>query len=369
MNKKKVAFLAYTDYGNTMTYWSHAINTHSSLYESKIICIIPHQFNYDIQHDIDLSPNSDNGNLSIDGSKRQAAIHWLLECDHIIFAEEMSLLSSPRRYRSLQLFQQIFGFHLLELKAAKASLKLYIHHCGIDYRQAYKEFDEINDQYFDKILIGVDLYRLSPKTDKHCVPVAAYQSNTSIVETINIIEKKFNEDVLRVFHAPSSHTTKGTESIKKVVQASFNLLPSHIKKQVVYEETVPPVPNAQIIDIKKKSHIYIDQFHQEIGGYGISSVEALAFGNIVLSSIHKLDKDALELQCLTKSRAEQFPIIDTTMDLELFQKKLLELFVTPMSILKKKAIDSFNFYNEIFTFESISKRFEEDILIRDENAR
>lgn len=365
MKMKKVAFLAYTDYGNVMTNWSHAINKYSSKYTSKIICVIPHKFSYEIQHDIDLSSSNLGGNIIIDEKNKKEAMEWLLQSDHIVFAEEMSLLNFPRRYKTMQVFQQIFGFHLLELKASKPSLKLYIQHCGMDYRSGHKQFDEINEQYFDRILMGVDLYRLTPKTSKYCVSVASYQTPLSLNNSIEMIKQKFSGTSLKVFHAPSSYSTKGTEEIRKVVSATFNKLPSNSQFEITYEESVPPVPNSQIINSKIKSHIYIDQFHAEIGGYGISSIEALACGNIVFSSIHKLETDAIELQFLTKEKVERFPIIDTSMDLELFQKKLLKVLVTPMDQLKSEAINSFEFYNETYTYKALSHRFEEHVFIED----
>ncbi|PCJ17067.1 MAG: hypothetical protein COB02_14520 [Candidatus Cloacimonadota bacterium] len=361
MKKIKVCFLAYTDYGNTMTYWSHAINKYSTKYESKIICITPHQFQYEINHDVDLSISNENGALNIDQAKKNEAIEWILQCDQIIFAEEMSLFNNPRRYKSMQVFQQILGFHLLELKMSNPLLKLHIWHCGIDYRLAHKQFDEINEQYFDKILLGGDLYRLSPKTKKYYVPIVSYQTKESNGDIFKLILKKFNDDIIKVFHAPSSHSTKGTETIRKVVQEVFNQLPSYLNDKVVYEEITPPVKNVEIIEMKKKSHIYIDQYHQDIGGYGISSVEALAYGNIVLSSIHCMEPDALELQCQSKEMAKEFPIIDTSLDLEVFKNKLIKLLVTPKIELRDKAIKSFEFYQKLFTFKAISNYFEQII--------
>ena len=47
--------------------------------------------------------------------------------------------------------------------------------------------------------------------------------------------------------------------------------------------------NSEIIELKKRTDIYIDQYNNEIGGFGTSSIEALNYGCITLCTINKLN--------------------------------------------------------------------------------
>lgn len=361
MNKKKLAIFAYTDYGNTMTYWCHAINGFSKKIEAKIICVVPHRFSYSVKHDIDLCFETEGSSgLQVDVQKREEAKQWLLDCDHLIFAEEMRLLENPLRYRSFALFREIMGFCISELRAFKPSLRTYIHHCGMDYRSAHQQFNLINEQYFDRILVGVDLYRFTPGSSRYMIPIASYQSRHSHQDVRNKINQKFEAKKLKIFHSPSSHLSKGTELIRRVVKKVLAEI-SVNELSIEYFDVNPPIPNEQIIQHKLESHVFIDQVH-DIGAYGISSVEALAMGNIVFSAMHNISPKALELQCLGKDNASRFPILETTMNEEEFGYRLKNLILKPRKELKQMALDSFQFYLDLMSFEALAKRFEDYVL-------
>ena len=81
--------------------------------------------------------------------------------------------------------------------------------------------------------------------------------------------------------------------------------------------------NCEVIRIKKESYIYIDQFHVDISGYGISFIEALAYGNIVLASIQNISEASLINQCGSKTNRDDFPIIYTGITKESLVGELL----------------------------------------------
>ena|GEM_PF-1711953 len=360
---KKVSFIGLCDYGNTMTYWAHALNECSLKYEAKVICAHPHRFQYKYHHHINLCPElpDSNGRLNPNPDMISQAKEWILQSDHIVFAEEMNLLPDPWRYAFMSVLQKFIGFHLLELFSSRPNLKKYIWHSGSDYRSSYQGFNVLNPQVFDNVLMGVDLYRLSPKTDDILVPFVVTDPSQEL-KSIEEVQAKYASDHLKIFHAPSSHGTKGTEDIRKVIQQVFQELQSEeLELSWTYEEIVPPVPNEEVLKKKRESHLYIDQYQLDIGGYGISSTEALAQGNIVFSSLNKIPPDSLERQCLTRAEYEQFPIVDTGDNLVTFKQKLKLWMKKPKEELLRKAVSSYQFHQRHMTFGASARRFEETV--------
>lgn len=360
---KKVSFIGLCDYGNTMTYWAHALNEYSSKFEARSICVHPHRFQYKYEHHINLCPDvpDSNGNLNTNPEQIILAKEWILQSDFIVYAEEMNLVPEPLRYSLMTLLQRLIGFHLLELFSSKQDLKKYIWHSGIDYRSSSQGFNVVNPRVFDKVLMGVDLFRLSPKTKEILVPFVVTDPSQEL-KSIEEVQAKYASDHLKIFHAPSSHGTKGTEDIRKVIHQVFQELQSEeLELNWTYEEIVPPVPNEEVLKKKRESHLYIDQYQLDIGGYGISSTEALAQGNIVFSSLNKVPQDALQRQCLAKAEYEQFPIIDTGENLGIFKQKLKQWMKKPKEELLKKAVSSYQFHQKHMTFEASARRFEETV--------
>ena len=361
--KKKVCFIAFTDYGNSMTNWSRAIDQFSEGLESRSICIRPHHFSYGLSHDIDLTfpPEAGGGEYLINVEGRDKAIEWLLGSSHIVLAEEIQLEKKPLRYQTLGYLRKILNFCLLELKLANPKLNLYIHHCGIDYRVAHHQFDQLDLRYFDKVLMGVDLYRLCPGTPQYLVPVCAYQAPLSADKVEESIHQKFSLDEIRISHTPSSHSDKGTEIIRNVVREVFERVTPKTSLKLSYEEVNPPVPNARIIELKKKSHIHIDQFSSEVGGYGISSVEALSLGNIVLSSIQNISERDLELQCGSTELKARFPIINTQAIPSVLSQALENLLLASKEKRLDLALESHGFFQDLMSYPAVARRFEKKI--------
>tara|TARA_B100000674_G_C37890974_1_gene938964 strand:- start:301 stop:1407 length:1107 start_codon:yes stop_codon:yes gene_type:complete len=362
VSKIKVAFVALTDYGNTMTYWSNALNCFSSGLEAKIICIKPHKYSYCQPHDIDLTDGLDyDKGMRVDSNALDKALSWLKECKYIIFAEEMSLLENPVRMRTMQLLQQILGFHLLEWKLEQSNRKLFIWHCGMDYRLEYRRFNQINPQYFDKVFLGADLFRFSPGDEFYSVPFVTYSSNWSIEQSRQKILDKFAGKSLQIFHAPSNHSTKGTQQIRVAIRELYERLQGQLNIDLVYKEIDPPVSNSEVIKMKEESHIYIDQFHLDIGGYGISSTEALAYGNIVLASIQNISESSLVNQCGGQEDRDGFPIIHTGITKDSLVDKLVELCQKPLVELAKIALESNDFYWRKMSPQAVASRLEMEL--------
>ena len=135
-----------------------------------------------------------------------------------VFAEEMSLLDNPIRMRTMQLLQQILGFHLFEWKFENSDRKLFMWHCGMDYRIECRRFNQINPQYFDEVFLGADLFRLSDGDEFFSDPFVTYSSTWIIDQSMQKIFDKFDCKSLQIFHAPSNHSTKGTLEIRKAIR-------------------------------------------------------------------------------------------------------------------------------------------------------
>lgn len=277
----KISFLSVIDFANVLTEYSYCLNKHSKDIESKSICFQKHPFNYDIQHDYDLEAND---KIQIEESKK-----FLLESDVIIFAEESWEGQQPNStYKTISKFSSIYGFDLFELEA-----KFCIWHPGSCYRQIYPFYN--NHPQRDKIhrhFYAIDLYRLSPKNknDSPLIPYQYYDFNYN--KFISDFKSKLKIKPWTILHIPSNPITKGTQEIIQTVN-KLNLDPSkyifkHIEK----------LPYNKVIEEKKKSIFYIDQYKPSVGGYGIASLEGLFNSNLTFStvnnsieSIQKLNKN------------------------------------------------------------------------------
>ena len=142
----KISFISNKDFANVLTEYSYCLNKHSENIECKSICFQPHHFNYNIQHDYDLSICS--------LQQKKEAQQFLQESNIIIFGEEQK-----GNYIILNQVKNILGIDLLN-----SNKKLCIWHAGSIYRNNYNYYNNhpLRNKIF-KHLYAIDLYRLSPR--------------------------------------------------------------------------------------------------------------------------------------------------------------------------------------------------------------
>jgi len=101
----------------------------------------------------------------------------------------------------------------------------------------------------------------------------------------------YAEPPLRVAHAPSSRAKKGTDTI---VEAFRGL-------EGVELDLIEGVGFSECLERRSRAHVVIDQLAPHVGGFGTTSVEAMAQGQVVIADIR---------HCIPTPHLELPPIVD-----------------------------------------------------------
>lgn len=226
------------------------------------------------------------------------------------------------------------------------SLKFIIFHNGSFYRSNYDYLNHYDkDSYIYKVLYSPDLFRLGDIDQNKKLVI----NPTFYVEyKKEMIIKKFKKEKLTIFHCP--YIDKGTNFIKQKIN---NLLIKYNLQDKYEFNTTSGITFEEVIELKKHTHIYIGQFcdgkhsSQNVGGYGLSSIEALATGNIVLNLNHKIPLEII---------GTDFPIIDLENETK-FENIVLNLLLKDKKELQEIAIKSFEYFQENIGYKSIYKKF------------
>lgn len=274
----KISFIAENDWANVLTEYSYCLNKHSKNIEAKSICLNKHSFNYTIQHDYDLSDCTYDQKLE--------AQKFIFESDVIIFGEEGTM--QPTNYRVLEIYKQILGLDLLN-----SDKKLLIWHPGTCYRQNFSFYNNhpLRNR-LHKHLYAMDLYRLSPKTQND-TPLWPYQYyNFQKDKFILDFKLKLKNKPWTILHIPSNINTKGTSEITNNIK-NLNLNKTNFNYKVLTN-----ISYKKVLEEKKKSIFYIDQYKPSIGGYGIASLEGLFTSNLTFATVNNI---GLPIQKLTNN--------------------------------------------------------------------
>lgn len=270
----KISFIAENDWANVLTEYAYCLNKHSKDIEAKSICFRPHPFNYSLQHDYDLEECNEEQKLE--------AKQFLEESDVVIFGEEWHPFEPT--YKTLREFNNVLGLDLIN-----SNKKLCIWHPGSHYR-IHSEFYNNHPlkNRIHKHLYAIDLYRLSPQTDKDW-PLHTYQyyefDYNKFIENFKV---KLAKKPWTILHIPSNSDVKGTPLINKSV-LDLKLDPSKFEYK-----TLTKVPYSQVIEEKNNSIFYIDQVNI-MGGYGVAAVESFFQANLVFCSIHYVSEAIYKL--------------------------------------------------------------------------
>ena len=267
----KISFISENDWANVLTEYAHCLNKHSKNIKAKSICVKPHPFNYDIQHDYDLHSCSEEQKLE--------AKQFLEESNVIIFGEEGGM--QPTNYKVLELYKQI-----LEIDLLNSDKKLCIWHPGSHYRNNFSFYNNhpLRDKMY-KHLYAFDLYKVSNQTDED-IPFLVYNYvDFNKEQLITNFKNKLKADKKIICHIPSNPSTKGTDVINRsMVDLSNNL--SFF--------TTTNIPHDEVIKHKSRSLFYIDQFNN-LGTYGVAAVEALLNSNLVFCTLHNTHESITKL--------------------------------------------------------------------------
>ena len=94
--------------------------------------------------------------------------------------------------------------------------------------------------------------------------------------------------------------------------------------------------------------IHIDQFNTVVGNFGITSIEALINGNIVLSTYNNVNLDEISVNYsqldLSNKDMVNCPIIDTSEGLDHFAHQLEDLCKKTDDDLRELSIRSYDYF-------------------------
>jgi hypothetical protein len=323
MHKRRIIFLGKTDFANTMTKWAKAIRHHSRTTEAFSVCLRSHVFQYEDPHDLDLSDQTvePHGRSSwadqVIPDRVAVAKHLLATADLIVQSDELA------PHEVLKLFGQLTGLALMGLRN-----RVIVRHSGSHFRAEYIDRSQ-RDLSCRGQIVHPDLLRLA---GNNASPAFAVVESTP---SRRAIAARFSQSRLVIIHTPSRRSKKGSDIIRRVVEAVIRDLP---ERSIEYQE-VGGVPNRIIRQRKGEAHIHIDQFNPNgrdgIGGLGGSSCEGWELGNVVLCSVNNIQSQAWQAWNVDPSR---LPLIDIGTDESFFYERLHNLCCMPSIELSDLAV-------------------------------
>ncbi|MGJ8724710.1 MAG: hypothetical protein ACSHYB_09145 [Roseibacillus sp.] len=283
----RIAFLSSSDHSNRATLISRALNeAEDRVFESKSICLRKNKFDYEVAHD---------WNIELDASARNAAIEWLRKCDWIVFSEVKGV-RWPGVLKGMSSFEKELAPDLTfkETQAYREG-HLVLFHRGSCYRENSRKINKVSekDSRLQYAFYAADLHRLSLGREKDiCLWPSYSRSDFNLEDAIGSLPNKFlNEETpLQILHLPSN-AKKGSGVVKRSLEWLAQSSELSGKLKIVLPEK--RMTNAELLALKRESHICIDQFSPEIGGFGMTAIESLAAGSLVLASIQNIGVDAI----------------------------------------------------------------------------
>lgn len=309
-NKKLIIFICNRDWANVRTHMSCLINRYSNKYQSVTICLSKHVFDYELKHDYDLLSNPKEIAPIVTTLIHKADIvYWAEESQRCIFEKYV-----PNFWKNILPKKKVIG------------------HSGSEYRKFYKKYNHQDLDIFDYQILNTDLYRLSPLNKK--IPLI----QCCDIEPVSYddLYNRYNEPNIIICHAPSKRHKKGSDAIDEVINRILFKY-EHVK----YVQLNKNMQHDEILKLKKHAHIYIDQYNLKVGGFGVSSLESLAYGSIVLCSINNLNKNIWTTLDISPP-----PIIDIGVNIDDFYDIVDSLISQTKETLLNQSMQSINWYNK-----------------------
>jgi glycosyltransferase involved in cell wall biosynthesis len=173
----------------------------------------------------------------------------------------------------------VFHFHVRSFTESGIDLfflrtlgkRVVVHHHGSDLRQ-WGEKNTFNRFAHDILVSTPDLIKWSPRSTYLPSPI-------SLDSYHNVgVEKKGENERIRIVHAPSKRSVKGTELIIRTVnelkRSGYNVELDLVEKKL----------HKEAIEVYKSADIIIDQIN-DLGVHGMVSIEAMALGKPVICSV------------------------------------------------------------------------------------
>lgn len=327
-NSKKIIFLCSVDWANVSTIVAHNMNEYSKKYDVTVVCYQAHQFRYSFPHEMNWKQSS--------LSDQNNVVQKIKDCDLIVYCHE-----PPGRT------QNDVVSYIPDLKNIIKDKKKITYHASTWFNNKFE------DPIYEYQLFVPEIYHLGIQgKGKLIIPSCPLSIPENIYE---IIENKKKEKKIRIYHACSKPgNSKGTATIIQQVQKI-------LKKYEHVEFINIPFRNrrhSEILKTKLKTDIYIDQYNNHIGGFGVSSLESLNHGCIVLCSINKVPKDINSICGFTRD----IPIIDISGEVSNIFLQLDRLCNSSKDDLADMMYDNIKWIKDNLTAEPYLKYYEEKIL-------
>lgn len=325
---RKILFVTFQDFANVSTDIAWAINNHLEGWEARVCSCIPHPFDYPRKHDIDFdfSTPEQKGDME----------RWIHDgIDVLIWAEEEKF---PHYYYSFYSSEQTYSdailFGVRDLLGSRT--KKFIFHAGVAYRTYFAQYNEMDTVWFDGQILSPDLWRLSRGLEGiSCFgkPMIDLDGAAMPDRWGPFFPGRIGPKELVVCHSPTDYGHKGTEIIDAAVARVQERLP-----HVSYRHIGGPVhngkhiPHSEVIRQRGECHVYIDQF-SEIGGIGMSALEAMGNGLITLCTTHMIPESIWTASGLRSSDCPLIsmpaPTRDKEVDIQSVESALFDVCSRP----------------------------------------
>ena len=341
---KKITFVAFEDNANVFTNWSSFINEHSNKYQSKSLCLKKHPYNYSLQHDYDILNSSEE--------ELEKARDWLSNSDYIVYSEEDQ--GCYFQYSTATQLKISLGIDpIFDTKGKKVAF-----YSGTAYRKKSQMFKQTDKASFDRILSPLHLYRLTNKDPKTgCIFMCEKSKMTSSSIKESIVER-FSRPEWIISHTPTNRQIKGSDFLLKIMEK----IQSSSKNPIKYIEKSGLTPQ-ESLDLKKESCFYIDTLSiglgiSATGAHGISSLEALSYGNIVLSSTYNMEQRAINKASLPFFDTEvEYPIRNLGQTVDSACEQIEAVMNLDKNKLIEMALASYSWYENTSTPEKFVEKF------------
>lgn len=328
MAPRRVIFVASSDFANVCTAISDGISAAPDCgWDARILCEAPHPFEY---------TSSTRTNVSTASSDElRALLEWASESDVLVIANEAMPLSPKSAYAVRG--GRNCGFSDAVKRLRQSARHHVVWHPGSHMRAAYQQCNAVDRTMFDLQTVSPDLLRLALPGAKcvvgkpvQCVPESAMRKWRGLDE---------RKPALRVGHAPTNTATKGTARIRKAMALVGAELP-----HVHYFEFGGPlhegsaVSHAHATSQRATCHVYVDQ-HSDIGGIGMSSVEAMSLGCVAACTTHNVVGECWEDEGIPEAPVVRLPAPtgDEDRDVKALAKALVGVLSLPAAELARMA--------------------------------
>jgi hypothetical protein len=169
-------------------------------------------------------------------------------------------------------------------------------HCGSGYRWNRQELDDSD------VANGFSLRFVSPDSIRAAAPLLTYPMRNARPEEemqrlglrcvtpdgLPPVPRRGAKYIVRVGHSPQDCRRKGTDEIKAGVAAVQVNPPEDVEVEF---DVMTALPRGEVLRRKAACHVFIDQMVSDVGGYGQSAIEAMAFGCATLADVRNVPLD------------------------------------------------------------------------------